>query len=584
MIVVLARPQRRRGLALLVALAVLVAVWLAWCAATILSGERLASAGLAAARQARSGVHFSQLDTPAAGASSELDRAARDVSAAHGRLSAFYLDPLRVVPWVGTQLASARDLTGAAATVLGAGSSDLATARRLLATHPATPAERAALVESLAGVLGGFDRQLHGVRLGPSHGLLHALAAKRATVAAELSQVTAGVDRVSGAMSALADLVSGSRTYLLIAANNAEMRAGSGMALQLGSFSAAGGKLALGPLRPAVSLVERSSPLSAPGYLGALWGFEHPTLDFRDLFLSPQFPANAALAAAMWQQRTGQHVDGVLVVDDQAVADLIGATGPVSAGGVTLTAAGADRYLLQTQYRGIRNGDPANLQRRERLGLLAGAALHRLSAPSTSLPAVATALERAAAGRHILAWSPDPAIEADWMRAGVGGAVTGNSLLLSLLNQGANKLDPYQSVTAHLATHVAGAATVVTVTVTDRNLTPPGLSGYAAGGAPGLPPARVYTGAIALDFPARAGRASVLGRTRYEASGPDGGTDVLAVPVVVPDRGSVTVTFSFTLSGAHGELTVDPSARLPPTTWTASGRTWTDAVQHHYSW
>ena len=578
-------PRRRRWWAALAVLIGLLLVWLAFVAVSLVQADQRLHAGIAAAGRAKAGLTLA--DLTAAHGSGLLAAAAADFQAAHADVNSPLVAPFRLVPFVGTQVRSVDALSAAASVVAGSGRSALDAVAVMLARPHATPAARAALVERLAGGLDGLRARVDAVPLGPAHGLVGALRRQRHTFARDLAKVKTVLARADGAARGAAALLGGHHTFLLIAANNAEMRAGSGMALEVGTLRTAGGAVSVGPLQPADALIDRFPGVSPTGDLAARWGFEDPAVDFREVFLSPQFPANAALAARMWAAYTHQPVDGVLMVDVQALADLLEVIGPVSAGGTTLTAGNADHYLLEQQYSG-----EANIQseaaRHERLGLLAAAAFARLETPGVPLSKVAGALGQAAAGRHLLVWASNPAVEADWAAAGAAGVVGGNDLLLALLNQGANKLDPYQHVAARLSVVAQGDESKVTVAVSVTNNTPSGLTGYAAGGQAGYPP-RVYSGAVALDLPSVAGDVSTPGTSRVETAGRDYAAQMVAVPVTVPDHATRTVVIRFAVLGRHGALVVEPSARIPPTAWTASApgtatARFTDATAHGFTW
>ncbi len=582
----LADPGRGKLWAALGVIVALLVAWILAVALLLVHADRQLRSGIAAANRARAGLSLSDLTDGAA--SGPLRTAAQDFAAAHREVASPWVAPLRILPVIGTQVRSVDALSKGAATVAGAGRSALDSVRLLVVQPHHTPAERLALVTRLARVLGHLRAEVDGVYLGPSRGLVGRLAHERRLFAGDLAKVRAVLARADGVAGALDSMFQGKQSYLLLVANNAEMRAGSGMALEVGTIHLAGGAVRVSHLQDAGQLVDQFPGVRPTGDLAARWGFERPQLDLRELLMSPQFPANAAFAARMWQAHTGRAVGGVLLVDVQALADVLSVIGPVSAQGTTLTAANAVPYLLEGQYVGVVDA-AAERRRHQRLGAIAEAALGRLEAPGSSLTGLVRALGQAAAGRHILAWSANPAVEADWSAAGAAGAVSGNEMLLALLNQAADKLDPYQKVTARASVAARGDASRVTVRVTVHNATPASLRGYAAGGAPGTPPAREYAGAVALDFPLDATRVATPGTRVLQAAGPDGPAQVLAIPVSVPDGRSVTVNFAFTLPGSHGSLTVEPSARIPPTDWevVSPGRRplhFEDAVAHTFRW
>ena len=58
---------------------------------------------------------------------------------------------------------------------------------------------------------------------------------------------------------------------------------------------------------------------------------------------SPRLPALGELAAAIWKQQIGEDLDGVLSMDPGALAEVLGATGPVKRTGEVLTSKNAEK-------------------------------------------------------------------------------------------------------------------------------------------------------------------------------------------------------------------------------------------------
>lgn len=564
-----------------------IAGWAAACAVTLVLTDHRLRAGVAQAKVVRAHLGAAQLTGGAAQA--PLRAAAGDFAAARRLLGEPWVAPLRLVPLLGRQVTSATDLAQAAATISQAGSQALPRVRALLSGPHQTPATRAGLIEQLAGVVARLNGRVDRVDLGPSGGLVSALGSERGTFAADLASLRYGLRRAQGATAAVADLLGRSRTYLVLSANNAEMRAGSGMFLAAGTLTTADGALQLGRFTATSDLVVTGPTVPVEGDLAFLWGSQRPSQDYRELALSPQFPASAALAARMWQAQTGVAVDGVLALDTAALAQILDATGPVDAGGVTVSGGYVEQYLLHDQYAGVGSDQSSQAARHDHEGALAAAAFAALSVGHPDLGALAAGLDTAANGRHLLAWASDPAVEADWQDAGVSGALGPSDLLLSVLNQGADKLDPFLSVRASLAAAVVqpspgprSGQTAVTVTVTVTDSAPADLPGYVAG-ADGDPPVPgTYVGAVAVDIPGRAGRESAS--APLEAEGPDGPSFAMAVPVVLRPGGTTTVTFRFVLDGARGRIRVAPSARLPATLWAGPGGRFDDATSHWVAW
>jgi len=78
----------------------------------------------------------------------------------------------------------------------------------------------------------------------------------------------------------------------------------------------------------------------------------------------------------------------------------------------------------------------------------------------------------------------------------------------------------------------------------------------------------------------------VTGNPPIVTAGTDGpDSRVLASSVVVKRGQTVQVSFHFRLAGQHGQLRLDPSARLPqPMTWQLNGHQVVDDSAHTVRW
>ena len=131
------------------------------------------------------------------------------------------------------------------------------------------------------------------------------------------------------------------------------------------------------------------------------WGYLYPTLDMRNLGLTPQFDVTAPLAAQMWNKVTGQPMSGVIAIDIAGVQQLFTVTGPVVVNGQTISSDNVEQYLLHDQYVGL-SDNPANSDEREdALGRWPVAVLQQLQGQSTDLNSLAKAVAGAVSGRHL---------------------------------------------------------------------------------------------------------------------------------------------------------------------------------------
>lgn len=562
----------------------MVVAWVAVVALTLLGAYRHDRSGLDTLAVVR--ARLSASSVTGSSTSRALVTAEAQFADARSALGSWWMDPVTVVPVVGRQVRSVTDLSAAAATVASTGASFVDEVHAVLdAPHAAGP-QRVAALQRLATAAGAAARALDHVGTGPSAGLVAPLAAKRNELVAQLDDARGRLARAAAAAGAAATILGGPQTYLVLASNNAEMRAGSGAFLEVGTATMSGGTVHLGQMQPAGSLFLPAGAVTLTGDLARNWGWLAPNQEWRNLGVTPQFDVTAELAARMWKARTGQQVDGVVSLDVVGLQHLLEATGPVTAGGVTVSSSNALSYLLHDQYAGLTdNATPGASGRQDALGALASATLRQLESGSLDLRTLATVMSAAGEGRHLMVWSRSPAAEAAWRATGVAGELGPRSLDVAVINRGGNKLDPYLDVNVTMTARPAGASTDVTLGVTLHNTTPPGQSQFVAGPYPGVAATYgEYVGLLAVNVPARATHRRVSGGLAEVIDAAEGPTWLLVSSVdVLPGR-STTLEVHFELPGRHGTVHVVPSARVPPERWRVPGRSFTDSLPQAVSW
>jgi hypothetical protein len=479
-------------------------------------------------------------------------------------------------------LQSVTALADAATVVTAAADRAVRDASGLVGTPPASGAERLQTLTRLQAVVGRARTDLRDVRLGPSRALASPLATRRDQFARQLDDARSALAHADAALATANDLLTGPRRYLLLVASNAEMRAGAGAFLSVGVLEGSGGGFKLGDTVAAGDLLlDRGVPI-ADADLAARWGWLEPNREWRNLGMTPRFPANAQLAAQMWKAHTGQDVDGVLALDVETVRVILAATGPVDAGGRTVRAEDVPVFLMHDQY--VEAGSALfgrQFERRELLGSLAGAAVGAIEAGKLSVSALADGLASAVRGRHLLAWSADPAKQAGWRAAGASGEVTPDQVLLAIINRGANKLDRFLAADARLTVRGRDA----TIDVTMRNTTPEGESAYIAGPNPVTGTAAgEYKGIFSMTLPGFASDIAIDGVSPVAVAGRDGPTNVIGGEVRVPRASEKKVTVRFKVPNMHGQVTVGPSARIAPVSWSAFGVPFTDVESRTIRW
>jgi hypothetical protein len=566
--------KRRRRL--LWALGVLVAGGV-WAAAGALMLARAASdlrAGTTAINQAR--AHAELVDLAAGTPVADVRLAQASFDRAHRRATSPLLLPVRLVPVIGRQLESVAALSGAASDVGRVILDTMLQGQQLLERTPANHPERVALVQRLSVIAADASGRLDAVDLGPGIGLFGRLADARDQLSTELGDLQDQVERGSIGAAGVAEMLTGPRRYLVFAANNAEMRAGSGMFLSVGELEIDNLGMRLVNMRSVVDVTVPKGAVPMDGDLADRWGWLAPNVEWRNLMSSPDFAENAELAARMWVAAGNRPVDGVLAIDPVGLQAVLSATGPVTVDGRGIDAGNVVEELLHGQY--VRYASRPRSDRREELGDIARAAFEALD--TSSVPNLAKAMTAAADGRHFMAWSSKPVQQAGWQVLGVDGSLRADSLLVSILNRAGNKLDQFLQVAADLSFAPKGIDTEVTLKVTLTNATPlKGEPAYVAGEDPNAGvPQNVYLGILSVNVPGQAYGLRIDDSDTYAVAGTDGPTRVVGLQLRVDHQKSRTAVVRFTLPGDHGRVRVEPSARVPAITWTGPGGTWPDGA------
>ena len=577
-----ARPERskargRRWLALLA-----VAAWTLFCAGQLALAYGDARHGLRTTMSTRQEVAAGGLDESQTAA--QLEGARRSFDRARRRSSSPALLPLRVVPVLGRQLASFRDLASAAARIAGVAATN---AEQMgAAVRDALPAgeQRVQVLRLLADRATTADTALGELRLARGDGLIAPLARRWDELERNVASTRAMLGAAAEDFDGVADVLEGPRRYLLLAANNGEMRAGSGMFLSVGTMEIDHGSVKVGALRPSGELTLPGSGVDIDGDLRARWGSLQPGREWRNLATTPRFDATAPVAVRMWESLTGEQVDGAMVLDVPLLQAVLAATGPINVGDELVSETDVVSRLLHDQYRGL-DFDDVQAARREQLGAMAAAVVGALEKGGYSPGRLAVGVARASRGRHLLAWSARPDDQRTWETMGIAGSLRPTSLAVSILNRGGNKLDPFLEAGAELDLHpvVSGTSVVVRVKITNR--APTGQSAYIVGPHPdsGVKEGD-YLGIIAVNVPAAATDLTVDGAPALVATGSDGPTQVVASNLLISRGQEATFTVRFRLPASERFVEVVPSARVPPIRWEAGSQRWVDDAPKVLNW
>jgi hypothetical protein len=566
-----APPMRKhRGRWLFLGALLLLVGWVGWCAHLVTSAK---SDLQFAQSELKSLTDKDSLKSLLDGDRERLLVAQARLHSAKSSLGSPMLSLARPLPFLGRQISSARALTGTASGVLDAAvetSGELSPDQRSGMT-------RIQLLDALAIGTKRMTTAIDKGDLGPASGLLVSLSNGRADLARELLKLRKPLDRTNVAIPGLRHMIVGPTKLLVVAANNAQMAAGSGLPLAVTTADIVDGHITVGTFESTGALRVPDGAVQLTPELQQLWAFATPQDNMIRAIVTPRFDVSAAILAAQYRAATEAPVDGVLLIDIVGLQKLA-AVGGTSADPNAIPADKIINELMHNQYLSLDDSKPDTfIQRQERLGQVARAAVTDLLNPNLPVVDLGRALSDAAAGRHVLLWSrlSDEQLAMQALR--VDGGLAADSMSVSLLNAGANKLDWFTKMASKVTVGpVANNERQIDVEVTVSTQVPDGLPRYVAG--PGIPAAEYgdYVGYFTINVPGSATKMHLGDASPVIIAGPDGPTRTIGQLLVVKRNTKRVVTFSFTLPADFHVLRVEPSGRYPAIDWTAGTQSWTD--------
>jgi len=179
-----------------------IVAWAAFVAVRLIYAAHQLDDGVQAAGSLRPALLASERrETNPAGRT--LAAASEDFAAVHRTMHSAWLAPLLVLPEVDRQVRAVDDLSGAAAALTTSAHAALG---RVQAAVYGSPPERRAGFGALAGTLTGLDRTANETQLGPSNSLWPGIARRRNALVTDLQAFRGGLDTMTGAARADADL------------------------------------------------------------------------------------------------------------------------------------------------------------------------------------------------------------------------------------------------------------------------------------------------------------------------------------------------------------------------------------------
>ena len=473
------------------------------------TGAALATAGARPSLERAIRQLQTALDTANEGepevAAAQFREAARSFEAAEGRLSTWLAEPARAVPVLAQNLDALDALSEQAAElarVAADGATEADSDALRVRDGRLDLAALAALEDPLARVAVVLDDSDARIEAIDSPWLVPPVDRRVERLRDEVDDAEPDAQLALDAVRAGPDLLGGTspRRYLMLFTTPVEARGRFGFPGNFAELTLTDGKLDMtrfgrvseleqGLTATSVAPAERR--LTGPADYLARYSRFRPAATWRNITVSPDLGAIAEVAGQLYPQSGGTPIDGVLVMDPAALAELMVDTGPVAVPGLAepVGAENAEQFLLRDQYLSL----PDTPERIDALETIARTSFERLTTGALPGPrALADRYGPLAAAGHLAFTSLDPQ-EADLLdRLGIGGRVEplerDDGLFVTSINASGNKIDLFLERTlSYDASWDPRTGTVAaTATVTLRNTAPPtGLPDYLIGNAVG---------------------------------------------------------------------------------------------------
>jgi len=362
----------------------------------------------------------------------------------------------------------------------------------------------------------------------------------------------------------------GTRRYLVAGQNNAEMR-DQGMVLSYAVLRFADGRFDVERSGSVTDLsLAAAAPTPVPEGTASLFGGLEPTRLWQSVNASADVTWSAAAMLDMVRAATGVQLDGVVMLDVPALAQLLRVIGPVAAEGIpeAVTAQNAARLLLSDLYAALPVGADQG-PRREAIAGVARAAVRRAASEPLDALQLGRAVANAARGGHFRLYSRDATEQATFERIGLSGGPAvppedaARTFHYSVQNATGTKLDYYVRHRVRFDVTVTDAGNaVVKTTVGIANGAPADApASYVMGPTANQARPGQYTGRVYLWGPAGSGQ--------FE-SVEEAGLRATVRTIVAEPQGFAEAAFETLIRGAASEgvlsLRLVPQPLLVPAT------------------
>ncbi len=437
----------------------------------------------------------------------------------------------RYLPFVGDDVRAVQGLTEAASTAAGVGT-ELTAAARSVGWAGGSLTGLSSGSSSLANTLSKAGGQIRSaadrlrtaatvLSTTSTGGLIGPIREAVIEASSEIGGRAALLDSAKNLAEVVPSLFQDGRRYLLVVQNPDEPRGTGGFMGYFGFLRSVDGSLQLERFFPAEGeLADR--PVDAPADYRARYARFDALIDIRQSNFTPDLPTAANVTLQLARRLGWGEFDGIMLVDPVWMQYMLEAIGPVETPAWdvpidvdnVLSVLCHDVFLLDERAPAVHAEESRSNIAQGRIGTAIWNAIQTRDVAGTAL---ATALARASAERHLQVYSSDPQEEQLLSNLGVGGeTVLGrNPLFVSWIGLSANKAAYFAQRSVDVDVDVAqdGTATVTT-TLHLHNTAPDDPPGGLLGDGSDFP-VGTWASEVSVYMPER-----IEGIPTYEASGP----------------------------------------------------------------
>lgn len=369
----------------------------------------------------------------------------------------------------------------------------------------------------------------------------------------------------------------GPRNYFLAFQTLSESRGTGGLIGGFGIVRAVDGKVAVDSLASNAELRIPYDPIDlGPDFFDFYESRFQPTQNWQNSNVSPHFPYAGRIWQSMWEQETGERLDGALATDPVALGYILDAVGPITMGdGEVIDGSNVVRITQSDAYFRFQDDNSA---RKAYLQDIAARVVAKMQGSIGSPSALLEALGKATSEGHISVWSADPALQAILGPTEIGHEVpdSPDPYAAVVVNNGAGgKLDYYlqRKVTYSAQSCEAPTRTTRVVAEITNNAPLQDYTTYIAGrqndstrydGPPGTNRSVV---ALYATRGATLTDATINGTPLFLLTAAERGHPVFYVPVVIEPGQTKTIEYNLVEPTVAGEAhaPVQPQSAPAPT-------------------